>query len=128
MPHDIDIPYIFIHLYAQLKESAYNQRYIPTWQVHRVMTHGMRIPKELQYPTLTQMEKYGLIRRVHKMKYEILDSDCKPKEDYRDDYQKCIDDINKEKKVKVVDESLYQIIPSQIANKLKKLNVWIFNN
>jgi|SRR3990172_8872936 len=140
--HEQDIPYIFIHLYVKLREAAYNNRFLATKDIQYIMSNCIKIPPTLHFPTLFQMEKYGLVRRIHRMKYEILDNEChnklkcdvkryidlseEEKNNNKDEFKECIKIINKQGKIKASDESLYQIIPSNIGNKLKKLNVWVF--
>jgi predicted transcriptional regulator len=82
-----------------------------------------------RYVVLKELEDYGLIKKIHRMRYQIIDSNCDKllQEIKPDELKKIINEINKQKKVKCYDESIYKIIPSHCIKKLENLNVWILN-
>lgn len=127
---DESVPYIYIFIYAKFKEQAYNRGSLSNKEVMDLMAKFFySIPRSLYYHILTQMEYYDLIKRVHKLKYEIKIKDYPKNIDKVDDdkFKKIIKSINYGKKVYCEDDSFYRIIPNNAAKELKKLNCWIMN-
>jgi len=72
-----DPPYVYIYLYSRFKEWArtYSWPYVRPTKLLEIIRRVIRVPKELQYPILCQMEEHGYIKRINKKKYMILNSD-----------------------------------------------------
>ena len=134
-----DIPYFYLFIYSKLKDSAWNEEYLDTAKVLNTIRHDCRqLPNNLIYHMLSQMESYGLVKRIHRFKYKIVDKkidlqgfDKRGQFSYyghyskkKDDYQKALEIINKEGKIKCEDDCLYKILPSKELKKLNELNCW----
>ena len=129
-----EIPYLYLFIYSKLKNKAWNDSYLTTKSVLDTIKHEcnpVNMPHNLLYHVLTQMEDYGLIKRIHRLKYKLIDKNIpqqffnmKDKNNMKDDFQKSIASINKLGKIKCEDDSLYKILPSKELKKLNQLNCW----
>lgn len=72
-----DPPYVYLYLYARFKEWArtYSWPYVKPSTLLEILRRVLRVPKELHYPILCQMEEEGLIRRINRKKYQVLETD-----------------------------------------------------
>jgi Fe2+ or Zn2+ uptake regulation protein len=134
-----DIPYYYLFVYSKLKDKCWHNSYLSIGIIKESIKHECRqIPNELIYPMLSQMEKYGLIKRINQIKYKILDesslskfnkcgkywkSSIKP-----DGFQESIKDINEDGKMKCEDASVYKLLPNKAVNKLSCLNCWFIKS
>jgi hypothetical protein len=137
-----EIPYIYLFIYSKLKKKAWRDKCLATHDVLFTIRRDCSpkfMPNNLVYHMLSQMEAYGLIKRIHKLKYHIIDTNIdmqgfdqpqkyirKDEEDKnkKDDFQKSIESINKIGKIKCEDDCLYKILPSKELKKLNELNCW----
>jgi hypothetical protein len=137
-----EIPYYYLFVYSKLKNKAWKNPYLETEAVLRTIRNDCRqIPDNLIYPMLSQMEQYGLIKRINKFRYRIIEKNVpvfekgnnKGKKYWnvnieKDSFQSAIDDINVEEKIKCEDASVYKILPSKALKKLNNLNCWFIKS
>ena len=69
-----DPPYIYIYIHSKFKERTKSWPYVSPRFLLEVLRNIIRVPKIFQYPILYQMEEHGLIQRISKKKYKILES------------------------------------------------------
>ena len=130
-----DIPYYYLFVYSKLRNKAGNDGYISTVDALKTIRNECKpssMPSNLWYHMLSQMEKYGLVRKIHRFKYQIVSKKIDLKgfdkketfNDYKDDFQKCISSINKQGVIHCKDDCLYQILPSKELKKLNELSCW----
>lgn len=124
------ISYLHLHLYWKLCEAAHGQRYLPTHKVLEVCRNLFRVPKQIWTPVFKKMEEEGLIKRIHKCKYELVAQSPKNIliDASKESFEQLIEDINIKckNKIKIKDESVFELLPSKQAEKLKQLNCWLF--
>ena len=124
-----EIPYIYIYLYSKLKERCFDKIYLDTDTVLKIIRNSLyHTPnKQFIYAILKELENYGLVRKIHRLKYEIIDSriDKKIKSLKEEEFNKILSKINSQGVIQCYDKSLYQIIPSRCIKRLQHLNAWI---
>lgn len=72
-PKRAEIPYIYMYLYLKLKERARGPLIRNSYALEVLRRHFLRIPKFMQTHILSQMEEYGLIKRISRRNIRILD-------------------------------------------------------
>ena len=126
------IPIIYILLYSKLKQRSFDKDYLETSIVMKVLKRTLYCSpgRSFIYTILKEMESYGLIRRIHKFKYQILESkaDNEIKNLKPDEFNRLIEQINQSGKLKCEDASIYKLIPSTCIKKLENMNVWMFED
>ena len=128
-----EIPLYYLFIYSKLKKKAWSNSYLDTPTILKTITHDCRqLPKNLIYHMLSHMEQYGLVKRIHRFRYKIIDRKIdlhgfdkkKTFYDEKDEFQKAICKINEEGKVKCEDISFYKLLPTKELRKLNELNCW----
>lgn len=122
-----NIPYLYLYLYSKLKERSWNSPYLSNNEVLKAIRSIFRIPRTFYYPILFEMENYGLIKKIYRIKYEILPRPNNNLNLPGNELKKVIARINRTKKARVTDESLFKVLPSDCIKKLNKLNCWIMS-
>lgn len=126
------IPYVYIYIYLKLKERAASNfnGYLPIHIVLNTMRNVIRIPKKFDYPILSQMEKYGLIRKINIIRYKILDKKIKDTEIEPLDCNRLaelITRVNHGRRLFCRDESVVNIMPSDCGKEFERLNTWFLD-
>ena len=130
-----DIPYFYLFVYSKLKNKIKNDNYLHTKDVFNTVRNDCKpslMPNNLIYHMLSQMEEYGLVKRIHRFKYEIVQKNLNLKvlnnksvaDQHKDDFQKIMTSINERGKIHVEDDCLYNLLPSKEVKKLNELNCW----
>lgn len=125
-----DIPLVYIFLYRKLKERAFGSQYLDTANLLEVLSRILFHTPGLnfRYAVLREMQdRFGLIKKINRMRYQILDSNCddKLKNISPEELTKIILEINKGTKLKCSDDSIYKLIPNKCLRKLENINTWI---
>lgn len=71
-----EIPYVYIYVYHRLRQKFPNNAYMKPKELIEILKRTCRVPKTLNYPILSQMEEYSLLKRINHQKYKLLKSDC----------------------------------------------------
>lgn len=66
-------PILYLWMYRKIRKKARGRRYIPyAWVLEIVKRSNLWAPRVLYYPIIEDMEKYKLLKRIDKRKYEII--------------------------------------------------------
>jgi len=74
-----EIPLIYIYIYLKFKKSLTGTPLVRPSYLLEILKRICKIPKVLHYPILMEMDKYGLVKRINKQLWEVLNNNCAKK-------------------------------------------------
>jgi len=74
-----EIPLIYIYIYAKFKKNLSGTPFVRPSYLLGILKRICRIPKILHYPILKEMQKFGLLQRINKQSWEVLNNNCNKK-------------------------------------------------
>ena len=75
-PSKKEVSLIYIYIYARFKKHLVGTPFVRPKYLLEILKRICRIPNVLHYPILKEMEKFELIKRINKEKWEVLSHNC----------------------------------------------------
>lgn len=70
-----DIPYVYSYIHRNLdNNSCKDSIFLTTTHLIAEIKKVIRINKKLIYPIICQMEEYGLIERMNRQRYKLIEN------------------------------------------------------
>ncbi len=74
-----EIPLIYIYIYLKFKKNLKGTPFVRPSYLLEILKRVCKIPKVLHYPILEEMDNFGLIKRINKQLWEVLNNNCTKK-------------------------------------------------